>query len=95
MPRWMTRASRNEDRPLDGVAAVVSGSIRSSEEADELRVEISIADAEITMRADGTELGSWPATAVAVRRIDSTGFEFIAEGDRLRSRRPRPTVVGS
>jgi hypothetical protein len=83
LPRWMARASRSEDGLVGGSVLVVSGALRSPDEADALSVELSIADAEITMRADGTELGSWPATAVHIRRIDSTGFEFIAEGDRL------------
>jgi hypothetical protein len=83
LPRWRARASRSEDGPVGGSVIVVSGSIRSPDEADALSVELSIADTEITMSADGTELGSWPAAAVDVRRIDSTGFEFIAEGDRL------------
>ncbi len=83
MPRWMARASRSEDGLVGGSVLVVSGSIRSADEADALSVELSIADTEITMRADGTELGRWPVTAVHIRRIDSRGFEFIAEGDRL------------
>jgi hypothetical protein len=83
LPRWMARASRFEDGLVGGSVLVVSGAIRSPDEADALSVELSIADAEITMRVDGTELGSWPATAVHIRRIDSTRFEFIAEGDRL------------
>ena len=83
LPRWMARAPRSEDGLVGGSVLVVSGAIRSPDEADALSVELSIADAEITMSADGTGLGSWPATAVHIRRIDSTRFEFIAEGDRL------------
>lgn len=83
LPRWRARASRSEDGPVGGSVVVVSGSIRSPDEADALSVELSTADTEITMHADGTELGRWPATAVHIRRIDSTGFEFVAEGDRL------------
>jgi hypothetical protein len=83
LPRWRARASRSEDGPTGGSVAVVSGSIRSPDEADALSVELSISDTEITMRADGTELGSWHTTAVDIRRIDATGFAFAAEGDRL------------
>jgi hypothetical protein len=83
LPRWRARASRSEDGPVGRSVMVVSGSIRSPDEADALSVELSIADTEIIMSADGTELGSWPAAAVDIRRIDSTGFEFVAEGDRL------------
>ncbi|MCJ7781163.1 MAG: hypothetical protein MUQ27_10090, partial [Acidimicrobiia bacterium] len=46
-------------------------------------MRLSIRDTEITLFADGAELGSWPPTAVTIRRIDSISFEFIAEGDRL------------
>ncbi|MCJ7780720.1 MAG: hypothetical protein MUQ27_07830 [Acidimicrobiia bacterium] len=46
-------------------------------------MNLSIRDTEITLFADGAELGNWPSTAVTIRRIDSTSFEFIAEGDRL------------
>ncbi|MCJ7782248.1 MAG: hypothetical protein MUQ27_15645, partial [Acidimicrobiia bacterium] len=62
---------------------VTSGSIRNPEETDALDVKLNIRDTEIAMFADGAELGTWPATAVTIRRIDSTSFEFIAEGDRL------------
>ena len=83
MPRWMARASRSEDGPVGNPVTVASGSIRSPDEADALSVNLSIWDTKITMRSDGMELGSWPATAVDVRRLNSTAFEFIAEGDRL------------
>jgi hypothetical protein len=68
---------------MSGSIKLVSGSIRNPDEADALDVELSISDAEITMRAEGTELGNWPSGAVEIRPIDSTSFEFIAEGDRL------------
>ena len=60
-----------------------SGSLRSPDEPDALSVRLSIRDTEITLHADGTQLGSWPAAAVGVRRFDATAFEFTAEGDRL------------
>lgn len=62
---------------------VIAGSIRNPDETDALSVKLSIRETEITMFADGAELGNWLCTAVIVRRIDSTSFEFIAEGDRL------------
>ena len=83
MLRRRARASRSEDGPVGNPVTVASGSIRSPDEADALSVKLSIWDTKITMRSDGMELGSWPATAVDVRRLNSTAFEFIAEGDRL------------
>jgi hypothetical protein len=77
------KASRSEDGPIGGSIKVIPGSIRNPDESDALSVKLSIRDTEITMFADGAELGNWPPTAVTIRRIDSTSFEFIAEGDRL------------
>jgi hypothetical protein len=62
---------------------VFAGSIRNPDETDALSVKLSIRDTEIALFADGAELGTWPSTAVTIRRIDSASFEFIAEGDRL------------
>ena len=62
---------------------IISGSIRNPDQADALSVMLSVGDAEITMRANGAEVGSWPSAAVRIRPIDATSFEFIAEGDRL------------
>jgi hypothetical protein len=73
---------------------VVAGSIRSPSENDALSVTLTIGDTEITMRADGTELGGWPAEAVAMRRIDATAFEFIAEGDRMIFTPEDPSTFG-
>ena len=83
MLRRRARASRSEDGPVGDPVTVASGSIRSADEADALSVNLSIWDTKITMRSDGMELGNWPATAVDIRRLNSTAFEFIAEGDRL------------
>ena len=83
MPLWKGKASRVQDQPLGGSLVVFSGSLRSPHEPDALSVKLSIRDSEITMHADGTELGSWPATAVHIRRFGGRAFEFIAEGDRL------------
>ncbi len=68
---------------IGGPVVVILGSIRSPDDTDALSVELSIRDDKITLRADRTELGSWPSTAVTIRPIDSTSFEFTAEGDRL------------
>ena len=68
---------------IGGSVVVILGSIRNPDETDALSVELSSRDTTITLRADRTELGSWPSTAVTIRPIDSTSFEFIAEGDRL------------
>jgi hypothetical protein len=62
---------------------VVPGSIRSPDETDALVVTLRIAGSEITMHADGSELGRWNTTAVEILPIDMTSFEFIVEGDRL------------
>ena len=83
MLRRGAKAPRSEDEPIGGSVTVTLGSIRNPDEADALNVNLSIRDTEITMFADGAELGNWPSEAVIIRRIDSTSFEFIAEGDRL------------
>jgi hypothetical protein len=57
--------------------------MRSPDEVDALVVELSIDGSEIALAADGSELGRWDSTAVEIRQIDATSFEFIAEGDRL------------
>jgi hypothetical protein len=62
---------------------VVSGSIRPPDDDDALSVKISIWDTEVTMRANGSELGNWPTNAVGIRSLDAKSFEFIAEGDHL------------
>lgn len=83
MLRRGAKAPRSEDGPLGGSVTVIFGSIRNPDETDALNVKLSIRDSEITMFADGAELGNWPSTAVIIQRVDSTSFEFIAEGDRL------------
>jgi len=83
LPLWKAKTSRVEDEPLGGSVVVFSGSLRSPHEPDALSVKLSIRGSEITMHADDTELGSWPTTAVDVRRFGGAAFEFIAEGDRL------------
>lgn len=83
MPLWKARTSRVQDKPPGGSVVVFSGSLRNPHEPDALNVKLSIRDGEITMHADDRELGSWPATAVHIRRFGRTAFEFVAEGDRL------------
>ena len=68
---------------MSGAVAVVAGSIRTADDPNALDVKISIWDTEVTMRADGSELGHWPAHAVTINPIDAFSFEFVAEGDRL------------
>lgn len=82
MPRRVAKDS-GSDVPLSGSVTVVSGSIREPDDQNALSVKLSIWDSEVTMRADGAELGNWPTTAVDIRPLDSRVFEFIAEGDRL------------
>jgi hypothetical protein len=83
LPLWKAKASRVEDTPVDVSSVVFFGSLRSPDEPDALSVELSIRGTEITMHADGTQLGSWSAGAVGIRRFNTTAFEFTAEGDRL------------
>ncbi len=94
MARWGAEAPRSEDGSISDSIRLVSGSIRNPDEADALDVELSISDTEITMRAEGTELGNWPSAAVEIRRIDSISFEFIAEGDRLILMPDDPAIFG-
>lgn len=82
MSRWRARGSSSEEEAADSVL-VVPGSIRSPDETDALVVTLRIAGSEITMHADGSELGRWNTTAVEILPIDMTSFEFIVEGDRL------------
>jgi hypothetical protein len=83
LSRWKTKSSSAENGANDGVALVVSGSIRSPDETDALGVELTINGSEIALHADGSELGRWESEVVEIRQIDATSFEFNAEGDRL------------
>ncbi len=83
MPRRVAKSSRSRNSPSAGAVTVVAGSIRTADDPTALDVKISIWDTEVTMRADGSELGHWPASAVSVNPIDGFSFEFVAEGDRL------------
>ncbi len=82
MPRRV-KDSRSQQASIVNTVTVVSGSIRPLDDETALEVKLSIWDTEVTMRANGVELGNWPAEAVAIRALDATSFEFIAEGDHL------------
>jgi hypothetical protein len=82
LSRWRGKGSSSEEEPA-GSELVVPGSIRSPDETDALVVTLSITDQEITMHADGAEIGKWHLSAVKIEPIDTTSFDFIAEGDRL------------
>ncbi len=62
---------------------VMSGAVRSPDEANALSVAVTIDDFEVTMSAGRAEIGNWLTSTVTIRRIDDASFEFIAEGDRL------------
>lgn len=83
LSRKKAGASRSESGSNEVAKLVASGTIRSADEADALSVEITIDETDIAMRYGEVELGKWPTSAVRVRRIDQTAFEFTAEGDRL------------
>ena len=83
LSRRKASAPRPEGGPNEGSNLVASGTIRSADETDALSIEITIDQANVAMRYDEVELGKWPTSAVEIRRIDQTAFEFIAEGDRL------------
>ena len=95
LSRWRAKVPGSDDEPVGGSVVVVSGSLRSPGEADALSVQLGIWDTEITMSTGGTELGSWPSTAVEIRSIGSTAFEFIAEGDRLIFTPDDPATFGN
>ncbi|MGI9610649.1 MAG: hypothetical protein ACR2NL_10200 [Acidimicrobiia bacterium] len=83
MPRRVAKASRSQQMPASNTVNVVSGSIRPRDDDTALAVKLSIWDTEVTMRANGVELGNWPTDAVTIRALDATSFEFVAEGDEL------------
>ena len=83
MARKGAKKSRSDGTPSGDSVTVVKGSITTADDPTALDVKLSIWATEITMRADGSELGNWPAGAVVIRPVDAFNFEFIAEGDRL------------
>ncbi len=78
-----SRTRRSGNGSTDDPETIISGSIRSPDETDALAVKLTLSAGMITMRADGTVLGSWPSTAVTIQSIDAESFEFAAEGDLL------------
>ena len=95
MPRKGAKNSRQDDAALSGSVAVAKGSITTADDPTALEVKLSIWATEITMRAEGAELGNWPTDAVVIRPIDASSFEFIAEGDRLIFTPENPDEFGS
>ena len=83
MARRAAKSSRSSGAAPVSSVTVVSGLIRGPDEVDALKVKLSIWDTEITMRADGAELGNWPTESVDMRPLDGTSYEFVAEGDLL------------
>lgn len=83
MQRRVARSSRSRSAANASSVTVVAGSIRTPDDPTPLDIKLSIWETEITMRADGAELGHWPAESVTVNPIDAFSFEFSAEGDRL------------
>lgn len=94
LSRWRFNASSSPEASDENVELVISGSIRTSDKGDTLSVELSMSGSEIMLDADGSELGRWDATAVVIRQIDATKFEFIAEGDRLIFMPDNPAAFG-
>lgn len=74
---------------------LLSGSLRSPDETDALTVELTISDLDVTMHTEDTELGSWPLSAVTIKSIDATSFEFLAEGDVLILTPDDPSVLAT
>lgn len=83
MPRRGAKAPSSDGGLSGSAVTVVSGSIRTPDDPDALNVKLSIWATEITMRVDGAELGNWESSEVSIRALDSTSYEFVAEGDHL------------
>ncbi len=88
------KSLRSNEEPTGGSSVVFSGSLRSPDDPDALSVELSLGSLEVSMHADGEQLGSWPVAAVGIRRFNTTAFEFTAEGDRLFFTPDDPTAFG-
>ncbi len=74
---------------------MLSGSLRAPDETDALAVELTISDIEVAMHTEGTELGSWPFSAVTIKPLDDASFEFLAEGDVLILTPDDPALLGA
>ncbi|MCL1593937.1 MAG: hypothetical protein M3132_06255, partial [Actinomycetia bacterium] len=83
MVRNKAKLAGSDDESAEGATTIVSGSIRTSDESEALKVELDFSSGRVTMHADGNEIGSWPSDAVSINAIDSITFSFVAEGDQL------------
>lgn len=63
--------------------AVFAGALRDPNESGSLSVTLSVWSDQIVMHNDDVELGEWPRESVRIIPLDSTSYEFLAEGDRL------------
>ena len=66
-----------------GRPAVFSGALRDPNESGSLNVTLSMWDDQVVLHNDNVELGDWPRDVVRIFPLDSTAFEFVAEGDRM------------
>jgi hypothetical protein len=62
---------------------VFAGALRDPTESGSLSVTISVWPDQIVLHNDNVELGEWPRHRVRIIPLDSTTFEFVAEGDRM------------
>ena len=77
--RNMTTEARSPlERP-----AVYAGALRDPNESGALTVTLSVWSDQIVMHNDDVELGEWSRGSVRIIPLDSTSYEFVAEGDRL------------
>lgn len=60
-----------------------AGALRDPNESGTLSVTLSVWSDQIVMHNDDIELGEWPRDRVRIIPLDSTSYEFVAEGDRL------------
>ncbi|MGI9529946.1 MAG: hypothetical protein ACR2NG_09550, partial [Acidimicrobiia bacterium] len=66
------------ERPL-----VYAGALRDPNESGALSVTLSVWSDQIVMHNDDVELGEWSRENVRIIPLDSSSYEFVAEGDRL------------
>jgi hypothetical protein len=83
LPRRRAKAPGSDNGSEGDSVTLLSGSLRNPDEPDALAVELTISNIEVAMYTEGTELGSWPLSAVTIKPLDETSFEFLAEGDVL------------
>jgi len=63
--------------------AVFAGALRDPNESGALSVTLSVWSDQIVMHNDDVELGEWARDSVRIIPLDSSSYEFVAEGDRL------------